>query len=154
MTRIQSLGLVALVSACDVGAAQHQDPPAEHAVEIHAISGSLHFPGRGPLYVFVADEDAFETPMSGLQHMVLHPTDNELTDGAVGYRFERLPTGTYAIRCFQDENGNGKLDLTGPAEPWGMSFREGKAKGLHPPTFDEVSFDVRSDVSGLDITLD
>lgn len=121
-----------------------------------AVQGTLRFTGRGPLYLFIADEMTFATPMAGTEEVVLHPEGRELEDEAIGYRFEGIPAGTYAIRCFQDENGNGKLDrgMTGPKEPWGMSFRPGKSKHLRPPKFDEVSFEVRQDISGLDIVVD
>ncbi len=45
-------------------------------------------------------------------------------DAAMAVRFDDLPSGTYAIKMFQDVNDNGKLDMRGgliPTEPFGFS---------------------------------
>jgi uncharacterized protein (DUF2141 family) len=58
-----------------------------------------------------------------------------------------IPKGTYAIACFHDENGNGKLDtnLLGiPDEGVGAS---NNAKGfMGPPKFKDAKFIVGGDV--------
>ncbi len=71
----------------------------------------------------------------------------------VSFIFHNIPGGVYGIQIFQDLNGNGKLDsgAFGPKEPWGMS------NNIHPkfrgPTFDEIKFEVLSDVSDMNITI-
>lgn len=161
--RHPALLLTTFALACDLGqpsAPQNEAVSSDAAQstpsEGFAVGGSVRFTGQGPLRMFIADEKTFETPMAGVQGQVLRPSASQLERGSIRYRFDDLPAGTYAIRCFQDENDNGKLDrgLTGPKEPWGMSFRPGKGKRMRPPKFEEVSFDVDADISGLDIIVD
>lgn len=116
------------------------------------MSGTIRYPSKGTIYVFLADREAFETPLHGIHELTLSPSDD---GGKVAYRFSDVPAGTYAIRAFQDVNGNGKLDrgALGPKEPWGMSFAPGKTRGFGPPKFDDVSFSVEADVTGLAIEL-
>jgi uncharacterized protein (DUF2141 family) len=48
--------------------------------------------------------------------------------------FKDIPKGTYAVRLYQDENGNGKLDknfVGYPKEPYGIS-NNAKSKMGHP----------------------
>jgi uncharacterized protein (DUF2141 family) len=56
--------------------------------------------------------------------------------------FRPVPAGTYAIACFHDENGNGKLDtgLFGiPKE--GVCASNGATGTLGPPSFNDAKFD-------------
>ena len=53
-----------------------------------------------------------------------------------------LPAGKYAIACYHDENGNGKLDTNAlgiPEEGYGFSNDARGTSG--PPTFSEAAFD-------------
>jgi len=61
--------------------------------------------------------------------------------------FEDLPNGEYAIKLFQDENDNGKIDtnLIGiPTEAYGFSNNGG---AMGQPGFDEAKFTVNGDTS-------
>ncbi|WP_430907201.1 DUF2141 domain-containing protein [Maribacter sp. 2-571] len=61
---------------------------------------------------------------------------------------EQLPTGTYALALYHDENDNDELDtnLLGiPKEALG--FSKGKLKTFGPPDYDECVFKVDSDTS-------
>jgi uncharacterized protein (DUF2141 family) len=62
--------------------------------------------------------------------------------------FQNVPPGTYAVRLFQDENDNKKMD-TGifgiPKEGWGVSNNVKASFG--PPKFDAMLFTVNSDKS-------
>jgi uncharacterized protein (DUF2141 family) len=62
----------------------------------------------------------------------------------IAYEFLSVLGGTYGIRCFQDLNGNGKLDkgLFGPSEPWALSWT---VKKRFPPRFNDISFDLHED---------
>ena len=54
-----------------------------------------------------------------------------------------VPSGTWAVLAYQDENGNGELDrnLIGmPKEPYGFS-RDARSK-FGPPGFEDAAFDV------------
>lgn len=57
-----------------------------------------------------------------------------------------IPSGTYAMAIFHDENSNEKLDTNFmgiPKEPLGFSI--GKMKTFGPPSFQECSFKLDSD---------
>ncbi len=72
---------------------------------------------------------------------------------AVTVEIKDLPAGKYAVRIFQDENNNTKLDtgLFGiPKEPWGLSNNVKATFG--PPKFEEMLFEVKANKEIL-ITL-
>ena len=61
--------------------------------------------------------------------------------GKVVLKFKNIPNGTYAIRIYQDLDGNQEMDMEGqrPIEPFGFS----NTKALFgPPTFESCKFDV------------
>jgi len=53
--------------------------------------------------------------------MIINVDTKEISTKKVSFEFKDVKKGIYWIRCFQDLNGNGKLDfgLFGPIEPWG-----------------------------------
>ena len=64
----------------------------------------------------------------------------------MNFLFNDLETGVYAITVVHDENNNGKLDLGFlkiPKEPYG--FSNNPATTFGPPSFEEASFQVKSD---------
>jgi uncharacterized protein (DUF2141 family) len=71
-----------------------------------------------------------------------------ITQGQSTILLDGIPAGTYAIACYHDENGNGKLDTNFfgvPAEGTGAS---NNARGsLGPPKFRDARFEVRSDTT-------
>lgn len=61
--------------------------------------------------------------------------------------FENLPSDTYAIAVFHDENSNEELDTNFfgiPKEPLGFSI--GKLKTFGPPSFEECSFSLNENM--------
>lgn len=55
--------------------------------------------------------------------------------------FESIPAGTYAVACFHDENGNGKLDLGLFGIPKEGTAASNNAKGfMGPPSFADAKF--------------
>ncbi|WP_080237617.1 DUF2141 domain-containing protein [Spirosoma rigui] len=55
--------------------------------------------------------------------------------------FDSLPAGRYAVRLYQDLNGNEKIDFNGamPAEPFGFS---NVTMLMGPPSFGQCAFDL------------
>ena len=107
----------------------------------------------GSLHVLLANQENFETPFSGLKGFIIPVGSDELEAGSIVFNFDDIPRGTYCIRCFLDTDGNGKLKrgVTGPAEPWGMSFRSERVWGI--PKFSDVSFDVFKDIDDIIIIV-
>lgn len=59
--------------------------------------------------------------------------------------FTNIPSGTYAISLYHDENDNGALDLGAfriPEEPYGFSNNPSSMFG--PPSFEEASFQLQN----------
>jgi len=72
--------------------------------------------------------------------------------GSVSVTFPAVPYGTYAIKAFQDLNGDGKLKtgfMGAPEEPWGFS---NDATGfLGPADFSDAKFEL--DAPELELTI-
>ena len=94
----------------------------------------------GKLYVGLAKDEATFTGSSWKTIAVDVAATGETT--AI---FEGIPAGTYAIRLYQDVNGNKELDRAGmmPSEPYGFSKI---AMLMGPPVFSEAAFDLTEDV--------
>jgi uncharacterized protein (DUF2141 family) len=64
-----------------------------------------------------------------------------IADGASVCAFDPIPAGTYAVACFHDENGNGKLDAGLFGIPTEGTVVSNHAKGfMGPPSFDKAKF--------------
>lgn len=108
---------------------------------------------EGTLYVAIFDRRAWnDTPdfEQGYVQGRSYPVD---AGGTVSYRFEDVPAGVYAIRAFLDQNGNEDLDMgmLGPREPWGVYEASGRILG--PPRFDNLAFEVESDVADANFRM-
>jgi len=101
---------------------------------------------EGTIHINVVEKKHLDIPQSGLDTILL-----KICSNSVKYEFRGIPEGTYGIRCFQDLNGNGKLDrgMFGPSEPWAMSWKE---KIRFPPRFEDISFTLQGDKQ-LDLKL-
>lgn len=75
--------------------------------------------------------------------------------GIAEWRFHNLSFGSYAIKAFHDENGDGELDtnfLGIPVENYGFS---NNASGLFgPPSWEAASFRFDTDTLTIRITFD
>ena len=76
----------------------------------------------------------------------------EAKGAAVSVTFPAVPYGTYAIKAFQDLDGDGKLKtgfMGSPDEPWGFS---NDATGfMGPADFSDAKFEL--DASELEMTI-
>jgi uncharacterized protein (DUF2141 family) len=100
------------------------------------ISGIHTTKGQICLAVFNR-ADGFLKPEAVYMTKILPVRQN----GTVDVSFPELPDGWYAISCFHDLNGNGKLDtnLFGiPTEPYG--FSNGARPKFRAPTWEEARF--------------
>lgn len=114
---------------------------------LYTISGKVRYEGNGDIYIYLVNEEMFLKPLVGLQTIILKTELANDTTLNRSFQFKAVKAGLYGIRCFQDTNGNGKLDrgLFGPKEPWGMSWNS--EKPLKWPRFENIVFQVHSDIS-------
>ena len=93
------------------------------------------------------DSGSFDTPKY-LSRVV------EAKGESVGSTFPAVPYGTYAIKVFQDLDGDGKLKtgfMGSPEEPWGFS---NDATGfMGPADFSDAKFELNSPELELTIHL-
>jgi uncharacterized protein (DUF2141 family) len=61
---------------------------------------------------------------------------------AASMRFEGLPSGSYAVALFHDENGNGKLDTRFGIPTEGVGFSNNPRMTFGPPSFAQARFAV------------
>ena len=72
----------------------------------------------------------------------------EIHDGQSTISLAGIPQGTYAIACYHDENGNGKLDANFLGIPKEGTGASNNAKGsMGPPKFKDAKFQVARDTS-------
>jgi uncharacterized protein (DUF2141 family) len=117
------------------------------------IEGKIHFKGKGNIYIILVNENTFSYQTEGISKMIYSPSILEEQSGEILFIFKNIKPGIYGIKCFLDQNSNGKLDkkLFIPAEPWGMSWKDKKPFG--PPKFNDIEFEVTSNVKNIVIEV-
>ncbi|WP_066730341.1 DUF2141 domain-containing protein [Caulobacter sp. CCH9-E1] len=76
------------------------------------------------------------------------------SDAEPSAKIPALPVGTYAVRVFQDIDGDGKMSKNPfglPTEPYGFSRDAMGAMG--PPTFDDAAFQVKAGANAQALRL-
>ena len=121
--------------------------------EEFSVGGEITFQKTGDLYIGLVNEEEFGGPKESPFRSVLKVGREEIKKGRAPFLFLKVPRGTYAIRCFQDVNGNKKLDMGsfGPKEPWG-TYRP-KRPAFRGPKFEEISFTVDRDMTDIQIQV-
>ncbi len=97
---------------------------------------------QAPVYIFLIEEADMKTQASGIKTLLVYPSSEN-----IAFKFENIPEGEYAVRIFQDSDGNKKLNrgLFGPTEPWALSWKEGvNTKKI--PNFSDISFSLNTDL--------
>lgn len=118
---------------------------------MHLIIQNLSKP-EGRLYVAVYDKEADFLKPDQI-HAQRITAVNE--SGSIELFLSELPPGTYAVSCFHDVNGNGKLDtnLLGiPTEPYG--FSNNARPKFRAPKWDEAKVEWRKDGAPVMIRLE
>ena len=118
-----------------------------HQQQRYSITGEIQLTEKiGTVYLFLIDSAYLKKPGSGLDTIIV-----EVTYERIAYEFTGISKGVYGMRCFQDLNGNRKLDkgLLGPEEPWALTWNGEKR---FPPRFEDISFQLSGDVR-MDLTL-
>ncbi|MGM0532131.1 MAG: DUF2141 domain-containing protein [Bacteroidota bacterium] len=129
--------------------------PGQHTGK-HTIRGTIHNIQKDSdkkeavIRLFLLDKDSFHKPYEGIRQKVIQIEEGK---SSVDFAIENVKSGTYGLRCYQDENHNGKLDrfLIIPKEPWTLSWKNNE-KSI-PPKFEDISFRVNSNVK-VDLFLE
>ena len=102
--------------------------------------------GEGRIVLAVCEEPAY--PAGHCAFRVTAPA----AEGSVRITVPDVPPGTYALRAYHDENGNGQLDRNLLGVPWeGFGFGNDAPVRLAPPSFREAAVTVGED--GLETAL-
>ncbi|MBL7802189.1 MAG: DUF2141 domain-containing protein [Saprospiraceae bacterium] len=121
-------------------------PPADFRITFTNLTTT-----KGQLYVAVYDRaDGFMKP-----ERVVWKTIVPVQGSSLELTIPGFPPGTYAVSCFHDINGNGKLDtnLVGiPTEPYG--FSNNVRPKFRAPTWDEAKFDLGASGRSISIRLE
>ena len=135
------LSRLMLLVGVALGRAGVPDPSPASGIHLtgHVLGGS----GRHAIYVALWDEKNFLA--HPVQQIVLAPQEPPV------FRFA-IPPGRWALSAFEDENGNGTLDMGrfGPKEPSGFWH---PFHGWRRPRFSDVAVPVERDIADADIRL-
>jgi uncharacterized protein (DUF2141 family) len=121
--------------------------PGSSDPDHHTIRGTIYNVQQNSeepvIRLFLLDESSFHKPYEGIRQKVIRVEEGKTH---VGFTIENVSRGKYGLRCYQDENNNGKLDrfLVIPKEPWTLSWK-GNKKHI-PPEFEDISFQVSNDI--------
>ncbi|AVR46090.1 hypothetical protein C7S20_12955 [Christiangramia fulva] len=75
-----------------------------------------------------------------LQGKPVYSAYSEITDGKATGIFENVPSGTYSIVFFHDENNNKKMDFDENGMPLENYATSGETASYGPPNWDESNF--------------
>jgi uncharacterized protein (DUF2141 family) len=79
--------------------------------------------------------------------------ESKIENGKTTVTFENIAPGEYAITCYHDKNGNGKMDFAAngmPLEDYGASNNN---MSFGPPNYDDAKFVVADKNVSLNIKL-
>jgi uncharacterized protein (DUF2141 family) len=134
------------------------------AEETFTVSGKVKFPGDGDVIMnlLTKEEETLgkDTPQDRI--LVIKLTPEQRKAKMASFNFTAVPKGAYIIRCFQDVNGNGKLDLASPTEALSIRDRDmrvrlepvGLYKSSWPFDWDFSKFQVDRNITGIKIHLE
>jgi uncharacterized protein (DUF2141 family) len=108
-----------------------------------AVSGMHSDKGKLYISLYNSEKGFPRDPRSAFR-----VTHAQIINGISTFRFTNLPQGTYAISCFHDENGNGKLDNNFFGIPTEGTGASNSASGfLGPPKFRDAKFSLSRDTA-------
>lgn len=127
--------------------AKNEDGP------VYTLQGEISIKENGDIYMGLVTQEEFRQKKPGRfgQRITVTPAMQEA--GKVPFTLGDIPPGTYALECYQDVNGNGKMDsiFIIPTEPWGV-YRTARPL-MRAPRFKEMAFEVQSDIDDIQMSL-
>lgn len=146
MKSIKILIALGCFSILTMGSFKTVIPPTATATVLVSVSSKKAY--KGAIKVALCKD-----PETFMDELFLEGVAKPGTDGTISYTFKNVPMGTYAIRVFQDIDGDGKLSSNAfgiPEEPFGFSQNPKIKYG--PPSFEQASFDLKNNMS-LNVNL-
>jgi uncharacterized protein (DUF2141 family) len=122
------------------------DAPANGLLILRA-SGFTHARGHALAKLFAPGDNV----LGAGRWQLSAPIEN----GFAEFRFSQLPTGSYAVVVFHDENDNGKIDhgLLGPSEPLGFSGDFALSLLSGRPNFERLKFSFQAPEQTLEVRV-
>jgi len=83
------------------------------------VAGEIRFKKTAPVFLRLLALDEAKQAFVAREQIIEIKTE-DIARGTLRFEFAGLAPGHYALKCFQDVNGNKKLDIGmfGPKEPW------------------------------------
>jgi uncharacterized protein (DUF2141 family) len=136
------------LAAAVVSATSVADSPATGVLTVHLLQLRSNDGQVGcALY---RSADGFPTDPAKAAQMRWCP----IKDKTSTCSFDPIPAGTYAVACFHDENGNGRMDKNFLGIPKEGMVVSNHAKGsMGPPPFDKAKFSFSGAASALDLQM-
>ena len=130
-----------------------------HAEEKYTITGNVSFQYYGDIYIRVCTLEEWAEFLRQNYELSVPPwkmikmNSETKKAGAVSFKLDSIPTGTYVIVAFQDVIKNQKVDYQGMymKEPWG-TYKEDDYLG-NRPRWDIVKFNLEKNIEGIKIQL-
>lgn len=94
-------------------------------------------------YALYNKDNFMKTPIMGME--------SKIVNGKTTVTFKNVAPGEYAITCYHDKNGNGKMDFSAngmPIEDYGTS---NNVMNFGPPNFEDSKFTVADKNVSLNI---
>jgi uncharacterized protein (DUF2141 family) len=135
MTSIRAFGLALIATAAIASTTHAQDALGDLTLTFPALASNQ---GK----VMIAVYDSAQGWSSGKPARVAIAS---AADTPAAAKVVSLPPGTYAVRAFQDVDGDGKMGTNPfglPVEPYG--FSRDAQPNMGPPTFDAAAFEVKA----------
>jgi uncharacterized protein (DUF2141 family) len=146
MKKLLKLTIIICLTAIVTSAYKNKDVPKGSKANLEIkINATKKLPGK----IKVA---LCKDPETFMEKLYLEGEIVKSQANTISYTFKNVPLGVYAVRIFQDVDGDGELtaNLWGiPKEPFGFSLNPTSKFG--PPTFKQASFELKSNIS---LTID
>jgi uncharacterized protein (DUF2141 family) len=116
------------------------------------VAGEVRFKKSAPIFLrLIALDEAKKEVV--VREQIIDLTAEDIARASIHFELAGLAPGRYALKCFQDTNGNKKIDIGmfGPKEPW-STYRLARPK-FRPPRFEEMAFDAVQDVTNAHLIL-